>query len=76
MFKKYDNDTIFLMDTPAIIKSYKTNQKLQIIKEVEVSGIPENSVQIFMDYINKQIDAIDKARLEIRKNNPNFLPNI
>ena len=46
----------------------------QVVVEINTSSL--TAMQMVMDYINKQIDAIDKARIEMRKENPNFLPRL
>lgn len=47
------------------------------VSEVErASGVAPKPMEMVMDYIAKQIDAIDKARIEMRQENPNFLPRL
>lgn len=71
MFNFYQTNS----NRPAIVQ-YISGHQAEIIKEDRTVAIPLSSAQIFMDYIVKQIDAIDKARIEMRQENPNFLPRL
>lgn len=55
--------------------SYSESREIKVVRE-ETSINSMTSSQIFMNYVTKQIEAIDKARVEIRQKNPNFLPHL
>ena len=60
---------------PAIIREYFTEKPMQVIREFKVP-YAKTSMELIMDYMLKQISAIDKAREELRKEYPNFLPSL
>lgn len=63
------------INRPAIVH-YISGYQAEIVKEDRTAAIPLSSAQIFMDYIVRQIDAIDKVRMEMRQEHPNFLPRL
>ncbi|MFM2200751.1 MAG: hypothetical protein RL769_806 [Pseudomonadota bacterium] len=56
------------------IIQYISGYQAEIKKEYDTTSFSDK--EIFLNYINKQIDAIDKARKEIRQKHPNLLPKI
>jgi hypothetical protein len=62
------------IDPPAIICSYRTEQKSEIIKEIEVSVVALKPIELIMDYMQKRIDQIDETRRSFKAQYPDLLP--
>ena len=60
------------INPPAIVQ-FISGYEAEILQEFEASAAA-NPLDLVMDYMLKQINAIDAARKEIRVANPNFLP--
>jgi len=65
MFKKYDDTLLLNIEPIAIVRSYNTTQKSEIIEQIEVSANPINPMQLVKEALQREISNMKKFNAKL-----------
>jgi hypothetical protein len=72
MYKQY-YDISLQLHPSVFVESFCTQKENKIIKEIKVAKKELSPTRLIMDYMQKRIDRLDKAMIELKSQYPDLL---